>query len=179
MHLRKRGPVFVVDFLDADGKRRRVSTGERERPEAARRAREIVGDTQRCGRVTVTLHDALERVWRERWQHSKSAVTLRYVVPAIQRDELGALPVSHVSYERMKAYGERLSAAGKFPATMNRRMSAISAALTECARRGELAALPLVPHWQENNTRDRYLSAEEESRALAYVRRMQADDCAE
>jgi integrase len=93
------------------------------------------------------------------------------VVDAIARD-IGHAPLTAVNYGFLRDYCERLLKDGKLaPATVNRRMSAVGVALRECVRRGELPSRPDLPHYQEDNKRERYMTSAEEAGVLDWLRR--------
>lgn len=173
--LYRRGGVWWVDLRTPEG-RRRFTTGCTDRAEAQRRAQAIAQEQPEAG-PPVTLKAILQELWRSRWSTTKSAVQLRYVVPAVQRD-IGHHKLQDITYDILRRYCEDLQTEGRSPATANRRMSVVSAGLREAWRRGVLTSVPSVPHYREAAPRDRYLTHEEEQAALAYLDRMTTDDTA-
>ena len=174
--LYRRGEVWWIDLRTPDG-RRRFSSGCTDHGEAHRRALALIQEQPQGGPPS-TLKAILDDLWQSKWSKTKSAVQLRYVVPAVQRD-IGSHKLQDITYDVLRRYCEELQAGGRSPATANRRMSVVSAGLREAWRRGLLTALPSVPHHREAAPRDRYLTPEEEQTALAYLSKMTTDDTAE
>ena len=170
MKLTKRGRYWWVDFRLPDGRRRRLSTGEEDRAAAQRKAPEVVhaAMTERPSPSSVlSLGAVLERTFIEHWQPKRSAPVMRRIVDVLKR-EIGWRPLDEVTYTVLKAYCQGLLDAGKAPATVNRRMSAVGVALREASRRGEFGAVD-VPHFAEDNKRERYLSEDEEGRLFGWL----------
>lgn len=178
MKLTKRGPVWWVDFRMPDGRRRRLSTGERDEAAAHLRAGTLVQGAMADAVAApqypgVTLGRALEQTYVSLWGRSKSATVMRRTVDVIAR-EIGWWPLEAVDYGKLEAYCRGLLDAGKAPATVNRRMSAVGVALREAVRRKELPARPDLPHYTENNRRERYMTEAEEAALLAWLERRAA-----
>jgi integrase len=177
MRLTQRGGIWWIDYRDSTGRRRRTSTGVRV-DEAGARARataegaRLIAEDGNRKAAALTLRAAAERTYAERWARAKSAPVMRRIVDVVVRD-LGALPLDAVNYGVLRDYCEARLREGKAPATVNRRMSAVGVILREAVRRGERAARGEVPHYRENNLRDRYLSPEEEARLLDQMARLE------
>jgi len=105
-------------------------------------------------------------------------VQLTYVVPAVQRD-IGHIAVQDVTYADLQEYADLLRRSGRSPATINRRMSILSAAVREAHRRGLIGTPPPIPHFKEPPGRERILTADEEAAVLAYCHKMATDDVVE
>lgn len=169
--------IWMVTFY-ASGRRIRVSTGTRDRAEAARLAPELVAQTLSASLPTeavpteaaskYTLAQALSHTWRTVWSGSKSQREVKYRVQKITR-ELGNLRLSQLDYPRLRRYAEELRSAGAKPATINRHMACISRALAEAAPLGWIKGVPKIPHFKEDNVRERYLSDEEEAKLLKAI----------
>lgn len=173
MRLTKRGMVWWVDFRLADGRRRRLTTGETERGDADKAAQKIVAAAMSANDVA-TLGNALDRQYREHWSTTKSASVIRHTVNVLTR-EIGAWSLRDCTYVALRGYCERLKSAGLAPATINRRMSAVSVTLRECSRRGECDR-PDMPHFTENNRRERYMSDGEERAVFRWLERKVESD---
>ncbi len=159
--------------------------GEIRTTESPRAARVFCAPRQRkrshdgtFGHSGHTVSQLLNDLWRAKWAASRSAVQLTYVVPAVSRD-VGHIAVEDLSYNHLRQYADALRTSGRSPATVNRRMSILSAVLREAHRQGLIQALPPVPHLKEPPGRERILTEQEEGTVLAYCRRMGNDDCAE
>lgn len=174
MKLIQRKEIWWVDFRPLDGKRRRLSTGESDKTKAQLRAADIVrsftaasnsthGSTYSAAR---TLGEHLESHYVSHWTNGKGRVVMRCMIDLLKR-EVGYWPIDKITYRQLKDYGDGLVRDGKAHATVNRRMSAISTALHEARRNDELAALPEMPHYRENNLKERYMSLAEEADVFA------------
>lgn len=183
-----RGPWYVR-FAGPNGEDVKLSTGETDkqiaRIKGLEKMREYLldqGSVEAKEAVNKRAHSnlawALERCWRERWSTKKSKGQFIHVIRLLQK-EVGHWPVEATTYSRLSDYAQRLIKEGKAHATINRRMSAICTALKECVLRGELQAVPPMPHFTENNIRDRYLSDDEETTALTLLQKWEADAAAE
>jgi integrase len=149
-----------------DGTRERLPTGESDEATARRRAEQYAVEIGApAASKALTLAQALEDTYCNHWHGTRSAIIVRRVVDVIQR-EMGHLSIGDVNYKRLDAYARALLRDGLKPATVNRRMSAISTALNECLKRGELMQRPQMPHFKENNIKDRYMSKSEETAIL-------------
>jgi integrase len=173
MKLTIRGPFYWVDFRDAGGKRRRISTGETDEAAAYTKAGSIVQTAMVAPAALVadsrlSLRDALEATYAHHWSRMRSASVMRRTVNLLQR-ELAGVKVADVNTKDLRAHSERWLAAGTAPATVNRRMSAIGVALTRAAEDGDITARPKMPHYAENNTTERYATADEERAIFAYL----------
>lgn len=116
------------------------------------------------------LSVALSRQFEDHWKATKSAHVLRYVLTRLIKD-VGYWPIDEITYTRLKDYGDSLIRnEGLSPGTVRRRISMISTALRECARRGELlGGVPPMPKWKEPPPRERYLTPEEEEAAWSWM----------
>jgi integrase len=174
--------MYYVEFEDFAGVRRRLSTGERDKDIARIKGLDIMrqamlDDAKPATRSAVnerqhTLTHALEECLRTRWAGQKSGKVRKFSVRAIQRD-IGHWPLHAITYKKLMDYCEKLLA-DKKPATVNRHMAYISTSLRESAKRGEINAVPSIPHFAENNVKERYLSSAEEAAILDHLLRMGA-----
>lgn len=173
MKLNKRGPFYWVDFRQLDGKRRRISTGETEEARAYAKAGSIV-QTAMVAPVAIVadprldLSAALETTYANHWSRLRSATVMRRTVNLLQR-ELPGVKVADVNTKTLRAHCERWLNDGTAPATVNRRMSAIGVALTRAVEDGDITSRPTMPHYAENNTTERYVTADEERAIFAYL----------
>jgi len=164
--LYQRGDVWWCDVRGADGKRVRISTGQTDEALALQAAAQLA---ERHSMPAVqTLHGALERTYKLHWARMRCATVMRNVVNLLQR-QLGPLHLHEVTFPRLELYCAQAMDGGIKPATVNRRMSAIGKALKDAVNRGELAVRPNLPHYTEDNQKERYLSAEEERGILEYM----------
>jgi integrase len=172
MNLTKRGSVWWVDFRLPTGRRVRLSTGHVDKLAATERAtalvREAMASEVSTGAAPMALSEALERQYRNHWSKLKGERVMRHTVDVLAR-EVGHWSVLQATYARLKDYGDGLLRDGKAPATVNRRLSAVGVVLRECARRGEIPARPDLPHYREDNRRERYMTPAEEAAVFGWL----------
>ena len=180
MNLFKQNGHWWVNFTDADGARRRKPThvrvgGQAEALRATEEATRIVGlalagAVVKVGTLAPTLGITLGRTYSDVWEGTKSAHIMRYTVARVSR-EIGHKPITEVTYEFLRDYCKGLVKEEYAHATINRRMSCVGVALREALRRGEITRKPDVPHYKEANTKDRYMTSEEEARVFDWLGR--------
>lgn len=175
MRLYQRGGFYWVDATLADKRRIRKPTGiavgtgdDKTRAKAEREGERIVSEAGRPG--TVTLRQALQYSYDTNWSGKASAKSMEHMIGVLSR-HLGHYDINAVTYGILKDYGDALIREKYAPATVNHRMTAIGVALREQVRRGALKARPEIPYWTENNTREVYISHEEEVAILGYFLR--------
>jgi integrase len=184
MKLIKRGGMWQVHFVDSANERQRLSTGvkvDRRLPDEGRSLATLAAAEKMrehlLGTVTLTearkqagnavnLAYALQKSMADRWSDQKSARERRYVVQQLIRD-IGYWPLKSITYQRLLDYGHELERDGDAPATRNRKMSCIHAAMNDAKLRGEIESLPPFPRWKERNLKERYLTTGEEERLLS------------
>jgi integrase len=200
MKLTKRGPYYWVDFREPSGKRRRISTDvkvpiapkEPTQAEAAAYAGAVVqaeaaayakagGIVQAAMVAPVavvadprgTLSAALESTYVAHWGRSKSAVNMRCTVNLLQREFVG-VKLADVKTKMLREYCEKWLKGGVAPATVNRRMSAIGVVLTRECEDDDTLVRPKMPHYAEDNTKERYMSFLEEAEIYIEIAKRQA-----
>lgn len=178
MTLTKRGKFYSVDFRQLDGKRRRISTGETEEAKAYTKAGSIVQTAVAAPAAVVAdprldLNAALESTYANHWSRLRSASVMRRTVNLLQREPVG-VKVADTNTKTLRAHCERWLNDGTAPATVNRRMSAIGVALTRAVEDGDITARPKMPHFKEDNIKDRYMTADEERAVLSELDRRAA-----
>jgi integrase len=173
MKLIKRGPMYWVDFRDPSGKRHRISTGERDEAAGYEKAGNIVHAAM-VKPVTapvdprLTLSAALETTWNLHWSRTKSGDSMRHTVNLLQR-EMKDVKLADVQTKMLRTHCERWFKEGLSPATVNRRMSTIGVVLTREAEDDPKLVRPKLPHFAENNTKERYMTAAEEIEILKQI----------
>lgn len=85
--------------------------------------------------------------------------------------EFAGVELKDVDTRTMRAYCERWLKEGTAPATVNRRMSAVGVALSRACEDGDIASRPKLPHFRENNIKERYMSPAEETTVLDWLDR--------
>lgn len=129
-----------------------------------------------------TVGWALERCWKKRWSRSRSAIVLKHVIPAMQR-EIGQWYIDEVTETMIDDY---LGALQEAPAegrkslansTVNRRRSALRKALGDVCGKNGVAALPVFPQRKvERNKKHRYIKPAEEVAILEWFEKQALDD---
>jgi integrase len=114
------------------------------------------------------LADALESTYVAHWARMRSARVMRRTVDLLKR-ELADTKLTDVSTKSLRAHCERWLTGGKAPATVNRRMAAVGVVLGRAVEDGLLQSRPKLPHYAENNTKDRYMKPEEERAVLGWL----------
>lgn len=172
MRLFPRGGFWWVDATPAGGKRLRKTTGVRVDDARAKKAAEdkAVEMLQELsdGHGPITLRQALNATYESHWSRTRSARAMNHMVEVLSR-EMGHHDVKRLTYPILKDYGDALIREGFAPATVNRRLAAVGVALRELVRRGPLRTRPELPHYAENNKRERYVSLAEEDAILEWL----------
>ncbi|MEM7200237.1 MAG: site-specific integrase [Planctomycetota bacterium] len=156
----------MLSFTDpTSGKRRRISTGKRDKGEAQLAAQEILAGRGSTS-LGYTLAEALDDTWRARWDRQKGAKQLSYVVGVI-REQFGSLQCTAIDYIWLEEWVNQLRGQGLAAATIRTRLGVVSVALDHAVKRRKLASKPPFPTISVNNTKVRYLDADEEQIILA------------
>ena len=168
------GPYYV-HFTGDDGRRMRISTGKTDPKDAQQAAARIIAEARvydRQGGGVRLLGQMLSQTWDRHWANQKDAPHKKSIVNRIIR-EVGHLPLEQVTHDRIEAYLNSRTVGDKNPepmkpATKNRYVSTISKALEFCHRDVHDYRAPKLPHWREDNVRERYVSPDEEQRLVAW-----------
>lgn len=162
---RARDGIYMLSYTDEQNKRKRISTGTRERVEAERQAQLIMaGQGPRAQGYTIS--DALDEAWRRRWKDQKGQRQLSYVVARVTA-EIGSLQCRDLSYAVLEEYADHLAINGLAPATINHRLGVISVALDMAAKRNKIPSVPPIPRQRMANKRIRYITRDEEAVLLS------------
>lgn len=185
--------TWVVDFDDpASGKRRRVSTGLKNKAEAAKRAREIVlgidvrpapadeapkpGSQDAQGLTMAALFDLCckgDGPWTPR--KSKSQRTIKSNIKVLNA-LIGAEPVSAVTFTRLKKLQTDLFEKGYAPGTVKRKMDAVGRSLTYAEESDLIPSRPKMPTTEVANLQERILEDDEEAAMWAAIEKRIADE---
>jgi integrase len=189
---RRSNGIWMVDFEDRDGRRKRLSTGLREEPAAKIKARELYLDHME-GRAKVdlrvprasdafTLADAFDRMFKREWHPTtvKSNGSIRSDVKQIE-EVIGEVPVEDVDYHTVERFIDEQRAEGLTSGTINKRVSRIKTTLRMCCiwtdpktGRPYIRAVPPMPATGKLNIRRRVLEIEEERTIMATLDKLQA-----
>lgn len=194
MKLKKRpNGIYAVDYIDGDGKRKRVSTDTRdlgiararmldivrgaepakERAEAKQVRRQSVSvSPESSGGMTVEqmLYSCLRNgeVWGDPAK-VRAQASIKSNVKVVS-GYIGSVPVHSLTLGRLEEFVEHMKTEGYAPGTINRKLTMLRAALrtlTVPGRNGEppvLAAMPPFPTITVKNFKDRVIHHDEEVR---------------
>lgn len=182
---RKPSGVWVVDYLDDKGRRRRVSTGCKDKREAQKRAREIVngidvppapneqpprpGSAEAKGTTMAQLFDLCckgQGPWSPR--RAKSQRTIASNIKILS-GLIGSMPITEVTYQHLRQLQRDLFARGYAPATVKRKMDAVGRALTFAEEEGLIPVRPKMPQTEVDNIQERILDEAEEVAVFAAI----------
>lgn len=169
--IRKSGEAFVAD-ITING-RRRTKRGLNKKELRTWLLEQQAQAPGPAGSAPFSLAQARELSLRERWfdndlqrPRAYSRTAAIYCQAACNYFGEECL-VTEITAPKVAAWRTELLRAGNRPATVNRKVSALSAMLADAHTHGHLAAMPKLPKQLPcNNSRDRVIS-DEERRALA------------
>ncbi|PZR35799.1 tyrosine-type recombinase/integrase [Caulobacter segnis] len=168
--------IWIVDYDGEDGKRKRISTGTRDKAQASKLAREIVlgkiappaahpSQTQtRAKEGGPTLTDLWDTMLKDEWSPSrtKSQRTLMSNIK-ILTPLIGGKLVKDVGDQDLVDLKAALEAKGYAPATVKRKLDMVGRSLTAAVRRRIIDERPHMPVVVVKNEKDRIVSPEEEA----------------
>ncbi|WP_421731861.1 tyrosine-type recombinase/integrase [Brevundimonas sp.] len=182
---RAKDGIFLVTFFDADGKRKRLSTGARSEREAYAKAPQIVaGKTaKQIAKVelvtkadpeivqpVMTMNDIFDHCEKTVWRNHRAMHTLKSNVRILRRI-CGYDLVTEMHYMRLEEIQDQLFKLGgrkgkkrAAPGTVKRKMDTLSKALSTATRmqgpdkKPILFAKPPMPSLVVNNLQDRVLT---------------------
>lgn len=178
--------IWIWEFTDETGARRRISTKTRDKAKANAMGRDIIlglspkTSTQpsRSSAGQVTMKELFDRAERTVWSATevKSQATVRSNVK-ILTGMVGHVPIREMTYTRLEQLVDELRAKGYAPGTIKRKMDAVSKALRMATRwtdeRGRplLDAKPTMPTIRVSNLKDRVLDWKEQDQVFAAIER--------
>ncbi len=166
MKLTKRSNgIYMVSYKDANGKRKRTSTGKKTLPEAQERALALLTEARRAAgdgdwTLSEALHDCYDRIW---CKQKSSVGVLRRMTKLCREHALPDMLVQSIDYDQLVKFSEVLEGQGLKDATINRYLALISKALTEALKRGKLTIKPPFPYRAEPMTKLRWITKDEEA----------------
>ena len=114
------------------------------------------------------LHEAVALCMRHRWKGTAGESTAEINATAALEYFGRTSKLTLLTYASLQGYVQHLAQKGNAPDTINRKLSTLSAVLTEAVRRGELASRPIMPYQRKPQGRTRYLTPAEESQVLSF-----------
>lgn len=166
--------IWIVDYDGEDGKRKRVSTGTRDKAQASKLARDIVlgkieppaaqaGAQTRAQAGSPSMSDLFEILLKDEWSPSRTKSqrslmsNIKILTPLI-----GATLVKDVTDQTLADLKSALEAKGYAPATVKRKLDTVGRALTGAVKRRIIDERPNMPVIVVQNLKDRIVSPEEE-----------------
>ena len=111
----------------------------------------------------MTLKEAFDQCMQTQWRATKGEDTAQINGQAAIDFFGGSSSLASITTKLLDRYVLHLADKGNGPATINRKLSALSKILTYAARREELASLPFFPYQTEPQGRLRWLTQDEET----------------
>lgn len=183
---RKPSGIFYID-LRAQGLGR-VSLETRDRAVAVEKRRDIVLGVEpiktqpsRPREGGPTMNDLFDRAEKTVWREAKSQATIRSNVK-ILGGLIGHEPAAAMTYTRLERLIEELRTLGYAPATIKRKLDAVSKVLRMATQwtgpdgKPILASKPTMPQIKVRNVRDRILSDREEEAVFAAIEKRRQDE---
>jgi integrase len=178
MSYRKRGNSYQVD-VQYKGQRVREDVGSEEQAierEAAIKLALMKGTYGKTTAVPSSGKDALtlgalkDRVYALVWSKQKAARESDSVARLVVAYFGAERSVSSIDRRAVSDFRLALSAAGNSPATVNRKLAALSKMLSVAHDEGWIADRPRITRERESVGRDRFLTHEEEDKLIAVLR---------
>lgn len=181
--VKKDSGIYWVEFLDAAGKRRRLSTKAKEPLMARRAANALVAEEN--SKITsslprqpaskgLTVAALLDRCRSEVWQNCRSQPTIKSNVK-ILKQYLGNEPVASIGFSRLDRLRLQMFDDKYAAGTVKRKLNALGTALSmatcweDAEGRPLLAAKPRMPSVEVRNLKDRVITEAEEAVIFAAV----------
>jgi integrase len=179
------GGRWWIAYPDENGKRVRIpggfdGKGAVTKTEAEERLKDILAARHTGVAVNATAQrktvdkylDDYEADLKTRGKKSTSAVG-SHLAPV--RAAFGSLRPNDVTLERLNAYRERMAKEGSKPATINRGLQDLRAALRLAWKAGTLARAPYIPMTPEKNARQGFFEHAEHVAITAHLPEVHAD----
>lgn len=167
VRLTKRGRYYQAVWTE-DGQRQRKSTGASD-PEAAIAAAKAMVEKRLRQSTEMRLSDALDKIWRERWQYQASTHRVTYFKDAIEL--WGDVRLADVTRDMLLHLRRHFEATGISEKTVNRRMQSIMSVFRAAHYEWDVldTAPPRIKLTKEKPGRYRYLSDDEIRRLFDVV----------
>jgi len=158
--------IWAIEFADPKtGKRRRPSTGTRDKEEAKRRAAnvyaEAIGEKTPDRSNFFTVGEGLDLAWKNVWSHQNGGNQKLSEIHLV-RKRWGKEPVDAVTTLASLKWTEAMTSAGLAASTINSRVVVLSGALKQAVNAGKLSQLPVLQRVTGKNTRKRFVTPAQE-----------------
>jgi len=130
------------------------------------------GEKARIGGRPYTLTELVDHVYATHWKSMASGHTQLVAVRELVALIGPSMPIAKVGKLEIDRARAKLLDTGNQPATVNRKVAALSKCLTEAVRAGLIETKPHCAKYKESEHRIRVISADEERTLLAYCERM-------
>jgi integrase len=168
MSVFKRGRVWYTDFV-VDGVRickstKKTTKKEAKQFEANERAKLLSGATPQQKLAKLTLQDAIEQTYNQKWKNNKDSMG-SYRRAVLLLEHMGNVALVSIGDHAVEDLIRKLEATGIAVATINRYLATLKTILKHHRLQGDFIKLR-----KEKNGRIRVLSKEEEVRAVELLR---------
>lgn len=123
-----------------------------------------------------TLGTAYQRTYEMRWKGTKSEETAVINSSLALRFFGRDCQVQDITTERIDDWVEWLLQRGIQYSTVNRKLNTLSRILRTAVERGKLASVPVMPRRAEKSYRIRFLSVEEETELLSWMKQLDREN---
>ncbi len=160
LYRQRDSPYWYADYIDADGLRKRRSTGKTTKKEAERvrakwlNERSQVDNDPSFTELVSDLKADYEANAHKSWYRVRQALT--HLEPAF-----GNKTASRISARSIAAYRNARSDAGARPATVRYELAVLQRMLSVARDNDKLAAIPKFPSVRVNNAREEYITEAE------------------
>jgi len=137
------------------------------------------GEKARINGRPYTLTELVDHVYATHWKSMASGHTQLVAVRELVALIGPSLPIAKVGKLEIDRARAKLLDTGNQPATVNRKVAALSKCLTEAVRAGLIETKPHCAKYKESEHRIRVITVEEENAMLAYCERMGDVDLAD
>jgi len=119
---------------------------------------------------SLTLSDLKERTAALYWRKQKAAAKSESVADLVVGYFGKSLPVVKIDHKAINTYRLELATKGNTPATINRKLAALSKMLHLAADEGNIKQVPKIQRERETGGRERFVTRDEEARPLATLK---------
>jgi len=166
-NIQQRGSSFLVD-VSKHGKRQRITCATLEQATNLRATLELAGKgTQVDDQWTLgeAVEKCIEKVWSGKLSEDTAVYRANMVLDFFKSETM----LDAITTDMIDGWIARLKQSGNSNATVNRKLAALSKIMTFAHRRGKMTTRPHLERQRESQGRIRFLTQEEEARALAFL----------
>jgi len=119
---------------------------------------------------SLTLSELKERTAALYWRKQKAAAKSESVADLVVGYFGKSLPVAKIDHKAINTYRLDMAKAGSTPATINRKLAALSKMLHLAADEGSIRQVPKIHRERETGGRERFVTRDEEAKLLATLK---------